>query len=131
VCGTPIPDWRHKLRASWSTPWNVDLSLTWRYVAAVDDDRTSADPNLSAAIIETDKHLGSRSYFDLTGSYTFSELGVFSSLTGRLGINNILDKDPPLVGQDTCPSVYCNGNTFPQVYDTLGRYVFLGVTADF
>jgi outer membrane receptor protein involved in Fe transport len=131
VCGTPVPDWRHKLRASWTTPWNMDLSLTWRYIAAVDDDRTSSDPNLSAAVIQTDKHLGSRSYFDLTGSYTFSEVGVFSNLTGRLGINNILDKDPPLVGQDTCPAVFCNGNTFPQVYDTLGRYVFLGLTADF
>ncbi len=131
VCGTPTPDWRHKLRASWTTPWNMDLALTWRFVAAVDDDRTSSDPNLAAAVIETDKHLGSRSYFDLTGSYTFSEVGVFSNLTGRLGINNILDKDPPLVGQDTCPAVFCNGNTFPQVYDTLGRYVFLGLTADF
>ncbi len=131
VCGTPTPDWRHKLRASWTTPWNMDLALTWRYIAAVDDDRTSSDPNLSAAIRQTDKHLGSRSYFDLTGSYTFSEVGVFSNLTGRLGINNILDKDPPLVGQSTCPAVFCNGNTFPQVYDTLGRYVFLGLTADF
>jgi iron complex outermembrane receptor protein len=131
VCGTPVPDWRHKLRANWTMPWNMDLALTWRYIAAVDDDRTSSDPSLSAAIIQTDKHLGSRSYFDLTGSYTFSEVGVFSNITGRLGINNILDKDPPLVGQDTCPAVLCNGNTFPQVYDTMGRYVFLGLTADF
>jgi iron complex outermembrane receptor protein len=131
VCGTPVPDWRHKLRASWTTPWNVDLSLTWRYIAAVDDDRTSSDPNLSGAIRETDKHLGSRSYFDLTGSYSLTEVGVFSNVTGRLGINNLLDKDPPLVGQSTCPSVFCNGNTFPQVYDTLGRYVFVGLTADF
>ena len=131
VCLTPIPDWRHKLRANWTTPWNMDVALTWRYIAAVDDDRTSSDPNLSAPVIQTDKRLGSRSYFDLTGSYTFSEAGVFSNVTGRLGINNILDKDPPLVGQDTCPAVFCNGNTFPQVYDTLGRYVFLGLTADF
>lgn len=64
----------------------MNLALTWRYIAAVDDDRTSTDPSLA---------------------------------------------DPPLVGQDTCPAVYCNGNTFPQVYDTLGRYVFLGLTADF
>jgi len=131
VCGTPIPDWRHKMRANWTTPWNVDLALTWRYIAAVDDDRTSSDPNLTAAVRQTDKHLGSRSYFDLTGSYTLSEAGVFSNVTGRLGINNLLDKDPPLVGQSTCPPVFCNGNTFPQVYDTLGRYVFLGLTADF
>jgi outer membrane receptor protein involved in Fe transport len=131
VCGTPVPDWRHKLRANWTTPWNVDVSLTWRYIASVNDDRTSSDPNLSGAIRETDKTLGSRSYFDLTASYSLSDVGMFSNLTGRLGINNLLDKDPPLVGQDTCPSIFCNGNTFPQVYDTLGRYVFLGLTADF
>ena len=22
VCGTPIPEWRHKVRANWTTPWN-------------------------------------------------------------------------------------------------------------
>jgi outer membrane receptor protein involved in Fe transport len=131
VCGTPVPDWRHKLRANWTTPINVDLSLTWRYIAAVDDDRTSTDPSLTADVIETDKHLGSRSYFDITGSYNAGEFGPFASVNARLGINNVLDKDPPLVGQDTCPAVFCNGNTFPQVYDTLGRYVFLGLTADF
>ncbi|HKU13637.1 MAG TPA: TonB-dependent receptor [Steroidobacteraceae bacterium] len=131
VCGTPIPDWRHKLRASWTTPWNLDLAVTWRYIAAVDDDRTSTDPNLAGDVIPTDKRLGSRNYVDLTGSYVFSDIGAFKSVTARLGINNVLDKDPPLVGQDTCPAVFCNGNTFPQVYDTLGRFVFLGLTADF
>ena len=52
-------------------------------------------------------------------------------MTGRIGINNLTDEDPPLVGQSNCPSVYCNGNTFPQVYDTLGRYGFVSVTVDF
>ena len=50
VCGTPIPEWRHKLRATWTTPWNMDLSLTWRYIAAVDDDRTSSDPKLASDV---------------------------------------------------------------------------------
>jgi iron complex outermembrane receptor protein len=131
VCGTPTPDWRHKLRATWTTPWDLDLSLTWRYIAAIDDDRTSSDPNLTSDVIPTDKRLGARGYLDAQGSYSFSEVGVFKSVNARLGINNLLDKDPPLVGQDTCPAVFCNGNTFPQVYDTLGRFVFLGLTADF
>ncbi|HKR33448.1 MAG TPA: TonB-dependent receptor [Steroidobacteraceae bacterium] len=131
VCGTPIPDWRHRMRATWTTPWNMDLSLTWRYIAAVDDDRTSSDPNLAGDVIPTDKRLGSRNYFDVSGSYTFADVAMFKSVTGRLGINNLLDKDPPLVGQSTCPAVFCNGNTFPQVYDTLGRFVFIGLTADF
>jgi len=131
VCGTPIPDWRHKLRANWTSPWGVDLSLTWRYIDSVKDDRTSSNPQLTGAVRATDEELGSRSYIDLTGAYSFSDVSVFSNVTARLGINNLMDKDPPLIGQSTCPAVYCSGNTFPQVYDTMGRFVFLGVTADF
>jgi iron complex outermembrane recepter protein len=131
VCGVPIPDWRHKLRANWISPWGFDLAVTWRFIDEVALDASSDDPDLAGAVSYTDRVMGSRSYIDLSSSYTFSEVGMFSSLTGRLGINNITDKDPPLVGQSNCPSVLCNGNTFPQVYDTLGRFVFLGLTADF
>ena len=35
VCGTPNPQWRHRFRTSWQTPWDVDLSLTWRHYGAV------------------------------------------------------------------------------------------------
>ena len=42
----------------------------------------------------------------------------------------MFDKDPPLVDLDYLPSVFGNGNTFPQVYDTLGRYIFISLTAD-
>jgi outer membrane receptor protein involved in Fe transport len=130
VCGTPTPDWRHKLRASWLSPWGLDLSLTWRHINQVDLDGT--DPATGAATPRySDRQLGARDYLDVSAQYTFTDLGIFSNLTGRLGINNVTDKDPPLVGQDNCPNVFCNGNTFPQVYDTLGRYVFAGFTADF
>ena len=29
--GVPTPEWRHRFRTSWVTPWDVDLSLTWRF----------------------------------------------------------------------------------------------------
>ena len=32
---------------------------------------------------------------------------------------------------DGQPATVGNGNTFPQVYDALGRFVFVGLTADF
>ncbi|HEX2493111.1 MAG TPA: TonB-dependent receptor [Steroidobacter sp.] len=131
VCGVPIPEWRHKLRGSWQAPFGLDLSLTWRFINSVDLDATSDDPSLAGEVNWSDRQLGSRSYFDLMASYTMNDVMVFSNLTGRLGINNMLDEDPPLIGQSNCPSVYCNGNTFPQVYDTLGRYLFVGLTADF
>jgi hypothetical protein len=36
-------------------------------------------------VIPTHKRLGSRSYLDVQGSYSFSEVGVFKSLNARLG----------------------------------------------
>ncbi|HZF25230.1 MAG TPA: TonB-dependent receptor [Steroidobacteraceae bacterium] len=127
-CGTPIPEWRSKLRATWASPWNLDVSLSWRYVDGVSLDAYDSDPQLNDPNqqIPIDQKIGSQSYFDLAASYTFA-----GSITARIGINNITDEDPPLVGQSSCPSVFCNGNTFPQVYDTLGRYAFFSVTADF
>ena len=78
----------------------------------------------------TDDELGSRSYFDLTLSKTFMETYTF-----RIIANNLFDKDPPLVGSGSargnCPSGPCNGNTYPQVYDSLGRQWAIMLTADF
>jgi iron complex outermembrane receptor protein len=130
VCGVPIPEWRHKLRANWQTPWGLDLSLTWRHIDKVLVDGTNPDTG-AQPVLATDRELGARNYIDVSASYSFTDVGVFSGLTGRLGINNIADKDPPLYGAANCIAVYCNGNTFPQLYDTLGRYLFVGLTADF
>jgi outer membrane receptor protein involved in Fe transport len=55
---------------------------------------------------------------------------VHNNLNFRVGVNNVFDKDPPLVGSNL-PATTGNGNTFPQVYDALGRFVFVGLTADF
>ena len=52
----------------------------------------------------------------------------------RLGVNNLADKDPPLIPSgpaSSCPVTFCNGNTWPQVYDSLGRYVYARFTAQF
>ena len=52
----------------------------------------------------------------------------------RLGINNVLDKDPPIAPAgnfSTCPTGICNGNTYAQVYDTLGRYIYMRASASF
>jgi len=49
-------------------------------------------------------------------------------VNSRAGINNLFDKDPPVVGSDDAPA---NGNTYPQIYDSLGRYIFATVIARF
>jgi len=110
------------------------VTLSWRYFDEVGRDAetsVSDNPFLSqlgqfTGMRPTDSVLGSRSYLDLTGAVTIQDKYTF-----RLGVNNLLDKDPPLTGNLTCPTGPCNGNTWPQVYDTLGRQIFGMVTIDF
>jgi iron complex outermembrane receptor protein len=126
VCGTPLPQWRHKFRTTWTLMNNLDVSLTWRHVDEVKLDHTSSNSALAGDVPATDAKLGSRDYFDLSGAYTFLD-----NYTLRLGVNNLTDRDPPITGQDSLPPTFGNGNTFPQVYDALGRYGFVNLTIDF
>ena len=115
----PLPIWRHKLRTTWETPIGVDASVTWRYMSSVDQFGLT---NPDASVNRNDT-LGSRNYIDLAASYTFSE-----NWNVRIGVNNLLDKDPPVTAIQTG---FTNGNTYPQTYDSLGRYLFIGTTVDF
>ena len=45
-CGQPIPEWRHRFRATWETNFNMSFSLGWRYVGEVEID--DLDPQLLA-----------------------------------------------------------------------------------
>jgi outer membrane receptor protein involved in Fe transport len=142
---TPNYRWRHTARATWSTPWHgLDVSLAWRFYNSVKLDSCSTNPNLTGlgtdpvsgaplncqqsvaagVISNTDVKIASRSYVDLSAS-----IQVVDHVDFRLGINNILDKSPPVIGSTNCSG--CNGNTYSQVYDTLGRYIFGTVTVQF
>jgi outer membrane receptor protein involved in Fe transport len=131
----PAPVWRHKLRVTWTTPYSygdwfksLSLSAQWRYYSGVKLDAYSSDPQLNNPGLQyqTDRALASRSYLDLTANFT-----VHNNLNFRVGVNNVFDKDPPIIGASNCPVGACNGGTYPQVYDALGRYFFVGLTADF
>ena len=118
-CGTPNPEYRHRFRTTWQTPWNVDISSTWRRYGEVElfvRGGTVGD--------RVDAHLEAQDYFDLAALWQ-----VRDNARLRVGVNNILDRDPPLSA--SVGAGFGNGNTFPQVYDALGRYVFVGLTADF
>jgi outer membrane receptor protein involved in Fe transport len=129
VCATPKPEFRSKLRSTWSTPWNLDVSLTWRYLDAVENEGTVANTNFAQDFSPIDTRLGSRSYFDLSAAYGFKT--EVADVKVRLGIDNLTDKDPPIVTSENCTPVFCSGNTFPQVYETLGRTFMFNVTTDF
>ena len=72
------------------------------------------------ASIGTSAH---ENYFDLFGSWNVTDMAQV-----RLGINNVLDNDPSI---NASVGTTGNGNTYPQVYDALGRFIFGGVTVKF
>jgi outer membrane receptor protein involved in Fe transport len=121
VCGTingsgngPTPEWRHRLRVGWDTPWGIDVSGTWRHIGEVDYE--GGDRPL-------DGSFDAENYFDLFASWKATDSAKF-----RVGVNNVFDNDPPL---SRSVGTTGNGNTYPQTYDALGRYIFMGFTLDF
>jgi iron complex outermembrane receptor protein len=116
TCGTPAPKWRHSLRTTWRSPWNVDLSLNWRHLDSVEnEDGEDADVLV--------RKLKAINYFDLGASYKATK-----NITLSAAVNNILDTDPPLRNNG---AGFVNGNTYPVVYDALGRRVSLTLNAKF
>jgi outer membrane receptor protein involved in Fe transport len=128
----PNPEWRHKARITWNTPFeygwlsNFGLSAQWRYLSSVKLDATSSNPALTGTVLGTDAKFAAQSYIDLLATWKIKDQYSF-----RAGVNNVFDNDPPLAGQTNCPAGPCNQNTYAQVYDSLGRYFFIGLTADF
>lgn len=139
-CGTPNPEWRHKLRAGFTFPNGIGISGQWRHFAGVKVDALSSDEDLagtertvgppptngSPALFDGNRELKQQNYFDLTVTARIKDQFNF-----RLGVNNIFDRNPPLAGGQVVFAGAGNGNTFPQVYDALGRYLFAGFTVDF
>jgi outer membrane receptor protein involved in Fe transport len=117
--GEPLPYWKSKTRLTWTTPLHgFEMSVDWRYIGGVNID--------TGATGSADDHIPSYSYFDLSAQYRVKDRYTF-----RIGVNNIFDIQPPIIGSGEIPATVGNGNTFPEVYDALGRYLFMGVTADF
>ena len=131
TCGQPTPKWRHKLRVTWVTPWNLSLSAQWRYMSSAKLDLNTNNPSLHNPLAPDvdDASIPAFNYLDLSGEWRIRDHIVMHA-----GVNNVFDKDPPIVDSNSfgiSAPPFGNGNTYPQVYDSLGRTVFVGITADF
>ncbi len=100
-CGSPSPEYRHRAVATWTTPWTVDFTGTWRYFGETDND--TADP--------VEPKLSDVNYLDIAANWA-----VTDDITIRGSILNLLGEDPP-VFTGAGPALG-NGNTYPTVYDT-------------
>lgn len=124
-CQTINPEWRHTLRLSWKTPWNVLASVAWRYIGKAGLETDSSEPTIGGAATPDpfNHELPARSYLDVSGIWKVNDM-----FSVRAGVTNLLDQDPPLVNSAIAGSG--SPNSYP-TYDLLGRRLFMGFTANF
>ncbi|OYY76049.1 MAG: TonB-dependent receptor [Sphingomonas sp. 28-62-20] len=113
----------------------VDLSLLWRHIDAVNleplaladqlaaaagDPANCPDPNGAdpgACVFDPQfRHINAADYFDLSTRF---KVGEHYTLT--FTVQNLLNRQPPVVGNDIGATAFNSGNTYPSTYDALGR----------
>ncbi|MHB8529836.1 MAG: TonB-dependent receptor domain-containing protein, partial [Caulobacteraceae bacterium] len=122
---SPVPTWRHQLRLTWKKPGLPELSLNWRFVAHIHSELASIYPHLQSTAFPVDEKIPAYNYIDLA-----MNMDIFHKYNLRAGINNVFDKRPPVIGASANPQV-TPGNMAAQVYDIFGRYIYVGLTANF
>lgn len=116
ACDRLVPKMKGNLRTTWSLA-DYSVSLNWRYMGSMTAENQ---------IFPDYQNISAHNLFDLTGSWDVTD-NVGLTLT----INNLLDKDAPFVGNTVSTSAVNSGNTFPQVYDAIGRFYTLGLRVNF
>lgn len=106
-CGSQNFKWRHTASLRYSID-RYSVGLRWRYLGELkyEDGSQGVKPY---------------NYFDLSGSIDFGD-----GFTWTLGVNNIDDKEPPLVSS----SLTDNANSL-NAYDQAGRYIFTSLSMKF
>ena len=108
--------WRGLGNIAWNLG-NWDASWTQRYVGhfTIDD----ADAVIPDVVLAT----GSYTYHNMQAGYNFADWNT----RVQMGIDNVFDKQPPLLYQNNT----LNGNTDERTFDTVGRYFWMNVTYTF
>jgi outer membrane receptor protein involved in Fe transport len=96
----------------------VTLSGQWRHLNSVTDD----DPST----LYGSEKLAARDYFDIS---TLFDIGEHYQL--GMGVSNLFDKKPPLAASVQNGGNGQQSNTFPTVYDVLGRTLFANARLKF
>jgi len=90
-------------------------------------DQNSDNPTLHFATLGTfdsfNAEIPAYNYVDLVGTW-----GITDDIEVRLGVNNIADKNPPIVTSEISPGGSANTYT---TYDQLGRQIFAAVSMKF
>ena len=119
ACVQPNYELKTTSRATWDLG-DYGFSMQWRYQDEVIEEPGGTVFPAAAASIDA------YHYFDLTGRWDLNDAVRFT-----VTVSNLTDEQPPVLGSGVGNTSFNNGNTFPQSYDTMGRYFTGGITLRF
>lgn len=122
-CGNPLPEISWVTSVGWAKG-PVDLTLHWRHLGKTEIETAQIDPDQDGNedVFKQFQSIDAFDYFDLTGSYS-----PVDWMSVRFSVYNLTEEDPPVVGNEAADTRSNSGNTFPSVYEVLGRTYALGV----
>lgn len=132
--GSLQPKWQWSVRNTVTFVKAVELSLLWQHISAFNQEAgtgayvgqlSSGLGTLSGQTVNFG-HINAYNLFDLTTRFT-----VQKALTFTIAVQNLLNRQPPLVGYDIGNSAFNSGNTYPSTYDSLGRRYALSAELKF
>jgi iron complex outermembrane recepter protein len=113
-----------------------DISLLWTHISQV-----SLEPFLATrlpgnvaqpggpnptTVLEKFRSIPTYDYFDLSARVSPTKMFDLN-----LTVNNLFDRKPPLVGSGVGGTAFNSGNTFPTIYDPIGRSYTIGARLKF
>jgi iron complex outermembrane recepter protein len=123
-CQFPVPRWKQTARLTWTSPIGTTVSLHWRHLSAMKLGALDPQFGLVKFVSPLEHRLPASDLFDLTTAYTIQKRYEL-----RLGVQNVFDREPPrVISNSPGADGPVNGNTYSELYDPLGRYVFASVT---
>jgi iron complex outermembrane receptor protein len=119
IVAAPVYKRKFNQRTNWTMgAWSVGYN--WRYVSGVIE-----EPG-GTVFLPAFASIPSYSYVDLNANWNISK-----NIRMNLSVTNAANKKPPIVGGSIGGTGPNSGNTFPQSYDAVGRYVTLGASVKF
>ncbi|MGJ3231189.1 MAG: TonB-dependent receptor domain-containing protein [Oceanicaulis sp.] len=120
ACSTP--EWRHTARLNYDRGTWWTASLRWRRFGEMDYTlQNGAAGTQDRILVNNGNKLDAVNYFDVSAQF---DLPRSARLT--LGVNNVLDEEPPLVGAGLAD----NANSLTG-YDQAGRYLFGTISVNY
>lgn len=119
IVNAPVFKQKFNQRTTWKFG-QFAVGYNWRYIGAVNE-----EPG-GQVFLPAFAHIDAYNYVDLSAKWNINK-----NVALDVAINNAANKKPPIVGGTIGGTGPNSGNTFPQSYDAVGRYITLGLTAKF